>query len=774
MKMTRILLFVLSALLSPLAFGSDVIWIETEQFSDTGKWSNDSQYVDLMGSPYLLATGVGKPVADAVTNAAIPESGKYRLWVRCKDWLPSHSPGQYQVLVAGKPSAVTFGEAKDDAWQWVDGGTFELEKGDVEVRIHDLTGWWGRCDAVILSTGDFKPENDPKELAAQRLRHLGVSATAKKMGPYDVVVVGGGPAGCGAAVAAARNGIKVALIQDRPVLGGNASNEIQIPPMGYIGSPPDRVNVTGLCEEFFPTQGWHNFARSETIESIVRAEENLSLFLNTRAYDVEMKGAEIQSVLALDVRTGQRMAFLAPLFIDCTGHGWIGYYAGAYYRMGQEAREEFNESLAPVEAGKRTMGNSLYYAVIKSHSGERGPLVAANGETIKYSDRNSVTVTGKWVHSTFHGGDYLHDDNADKGLKSARFTLNVDKAGRYRVYLGYVAWSNRAKNVPVTVVHADGNQEITIDQTANSGGWKALGTFRLDPDKPGQVTIRNAGTTGIVVADCVRILEEGQPETPPEEEKEELEDSLRFDCPEWAYQWTSPDDFEPQGSHRRQRDIVRPENFDRPSTGNGRNPGNDPNGGILYSWWVEYGGVLDTIKDAEKIRDELFRINIGLWNYAKNHNPNTIEKNKDRELVWLNYVPGVRESRRLMGDYVMSQEDYDHRIVHADQIDGDVEPVMLTRFDAFADGRYAGGPEDRQHVGPGLGGGFGLDSASVHGLHVRDDQGVGKRRPQLPHGVEPFGLDQRRAGLDDLGPAGDGGLGNRHRPREFNEVQGNL
>jgi hypothetical protein len=89
---------------------------------------------------------------------------------------------------------------------------------------------------------------------------------------------------------------------------------------------------------------------------------------------------------------------------------------------------------------------------------------------------------------------------------------------------------------------------------------------------------------------------------------------------------------------------------------------------MLYSWWVEYGGVLDTIQDAEKIRDELFRINIGLWNYAKNHNPSTIEKNKNRELVWLNYVPGVRESRRLVGDYIMSQEDYDHPIIHNDTI----------------------------------------------------------------------------------------------------------
>ncbi|MHC4062542.1 MAG: FAD-dependent oxidoreductase, partial [Planctomycetota bacterium] len=85
-------------------------------------------------------------------------------------------------------------------------------------------------------------------------------------------------------------------------------------------------------------------------------------------------------------------------------------------------------------------------------------------------------------------------------------------------------------------------------------------------------------------------------------------------------------------------------------------------------WWVEYGGMLNVIEDAEKIRDELFRINIGLWNYAKNHNPKTIEANRNRELVWLTHVMGVRESRRLVGDYIMTQRDFDKQIVHADTV----------------------------------------------------------------------------------------------------------
>jgi hypothetical protein len=177
----KILFSILLAALVSLSNASGVIWLEAERFSQAGGWSTDTQFVDTMGSVQLLATGCGKPVDDAVTQAAVPASGAYRLWVRCRDWLPEHSPGMFQVAVNGKASATTFGKAKDDKWKWIDGGVFELQAGTVEVRLHDLTGWWGRCEAVVLAQGDFKPSNDLAELARQRLQYGGLSSEPELM-----------------------------------------------------------------------------------------------------------------------------------------------------------------------------------------------------------------------------------------------------------------------------------------------------------------------------------------------------------------------------------------------------------------------------------------------------------------------------------------------------------------------------------------------------------------------------------------------------------------
>ena len=94
----RHLVFVLTMLISSSAFAAEVL-LEAEGFADHGGWTLDSQFLDVMGSPYLLAHGLGKPVSNAVTAIDFPETGTYRLWVRTKDWVPSHHPGCFKVII---------------------------------------------------------------------------------------------------------------------------------------------------------------------------------------------------------------------------------------------------------------------------------------------------------------------------------------------------------------------------------------------------------------------------------------------------------------------------------------------------------------------------------------------------------------------------------------------------------------------------------------------------------------------------------------------------
>ncbi|MHC5057768.1 MAG: ADP-ribosylglycohydrolase family protein, partial [Planctomycetota bacterium] len=202
--------------------------------AEGGGWVVDQQFVDQMGSPYLLAHGMGEPVADARTTVTFPAAGTYRVHVRTKDWVPSFAdgPGKFRVSVAGKELAHVFGMSRR-GWGWEEGGTVELAAGTVEVALKDITGFEGRCDAVYFTTSrGAVPPNSIRRMTPWRRRLLGLPETPPPAGEFDLVVVGGGISGCCAALQAARLGLTVALIHDRPWLGGNASREVRVHTLG--------------------------------------------------------------------------------------------------------------------------------------------------------------------------------------------------------------------------------------------------------------------------------------------------------------------------------------------------------------------------------------------------------------------------------------------------------------------------------------------------------------------------------------------------------------
>jgi hypothetical protein len=194
----------------------------------------------------------------------------------------------------------------------------------------------------------------------------------------DVVVAGGGVAGTLAAISAARLGCQVVLIQDRSILGGNASSEIGVGLAGADSSGTSLIRYgreTGLVGEYAlemlhraHTPAGIGPLRSLLLWEMACRESRLRVFLNTalRAADVEASGA-IRSVRAYQVSTECDHAFRARVFIDCTGHGTLGALAGAEFRQGREGREEFGESLAPAHADRGVMGCTICWRARNMH-----------------------------------------------------------------------------------------------------------------------------------------------------------------------------------------------------------------------------------------------------------------------------------------------------------------------------------------------------------------------------------------------------------------------
>ena len=329
---------------SAVALG-DSLLVEAEGFSSHGGWSLDQQFMQTMGSPYLLAHGLGKPVADAVTRVIFKSTGKYRMWVRTMDWVPGKwkSPGRFQVILDGVTVDKEFGTLA--GWKWQDGGMVDIKKKSLQIKLHDLTGFEGRCDAIFFSKDSAEKPVDfdsakPSVNRKWRNKLRGLDDTPPDGGKFDVIVVGGGIAGCAAALAAEERGMRVALINDRKALGGNASIDVRVSTGGEYGNGKRILAQLRGSGGKVEAQTKLDQARRD---QAVAAADGIKLFVPYRAYGVEMADGRIVSVAAVSTVTGKALRLRSGLFIDCTGDGWIGYWAGAEHRYGRESYTEFGE-----------------------------------------------------------------------------------------------------------------------------------------------------------------------------------------------------------------------------------------------------------------------------------------------------------------------------------------------------------------------------------------------------------------------------------------------
>ncbi len=380
---------------------ADTVALECEQFEDLGGWKIDSQFRLEMGSTYLIAHGMGEPVADARTTFVVKDAGRHSVFVRTKNWTAPWSAelgaGRFRLTVNGKELPNLLGVQGKGEWLWVKAGDVNLKEGKNEVALHDVSGFDGRCDAICFTKG-----SEPVRPAAP----TGVVHAVTN----DLTVVGGGIAGICTAISAARLGLKVALVQDRPVLGGANSSEVRVHLGGYQNLGP-YPRLGDVVSEIGPAKGGNAMPASQYEDdrklAAVRAEKNITLFLNTLVSSVTKADERIASVMGENVVSGERRIFVSPLFVDCTGDGTVGALAGADWRLGRESKAETGEEMAPDMADKMTMGASVQWYTKMMPEPVAFPsepwMIAFNETNCEYN------VKGDWDWETGMLRDQLND-----------------------------------------------------------------------------------------------------------------------------------------------------------------------------------------------------------------------------------------------------------------------------------------------------------------------------------------------------------------------------
>jgi hypothetical protein len=403
-----------TAILALLLLGTGChkeLFIECESFENKGGWVVDPQFVEQVGSPYLMAHGMGVPVENASATLEFPSGGSYHVWARTTDWAPGNwdPPGQFNIIVGEKKLPKTMGLYK--GWGWNYAGKVSVKGGPVVVELEDLTGFNGRCDALYISNKYRTPTNQQEYMQEMRNRLTGHSEEPQQNQEFDLVVVGGGIAGCAASIAAAEQGLKVALIHDRPVLGGNASSEIRVHTLGIYGHFERILKM--LDTEHYPNGSPMAFADEKKRHAHMESYQNIHLFLNYRAYDAVTSDQAITSVDARHTASGEQIRFSAPYFIDCTGDGWIGYWAGAEFSYGREPASEYGESWeeygelwSPEKEDQQVLGASVLWRTYDSDSVYEFPEVPWAMPVVEDYSASKGTWNWELISDRWHQVDH--------------------------------------------------------------------------------------------------------------------------------------------------------------------------------------------------------------------------------------------------------------------------------------------------------------------------------------------------------------------------------
>ena len=345
------------------------LFVEAESFRSLGGWAIDQQSMDQMGSPYIMAHGLGFPVADAETDIDMP-AGHYAVWARTRDWTAvwgkGTPAGRFAVRMDEKLLPAVLG-TNGAAWGWQKAGEIELSAGRHTLALHDLTGFNGRCDAIYM-TDDlaFTPPDDRDAIEEMR-RELNWHEIVECGEDYDLIVAGGGVAGVCMALAARRTGTKTLLINDRGVLGGCNSSDIRVcmggqihlPPYPHLGDVVREIAPVMGHPSIYPAEYFEDARKKFAFEPFEYQKAKCDIALWEHVTSLEKDGDVITAVVTTNVRTGQKKRYHARLFADCTGDAVLARMAGCTVMYGREAADTFGESLGAPTHQHLVMGHSL-------------------------------------------------------------------------------------------------------------------------------------------------------------------------------------------------------------------------------------------------------------------------------------------------------------------------------------------------------------------------------------------------------------------------------
>lgn len=318
----------------------------------------------------------------------------------------------------------------------------------------------------------------------------------------DLCVVGGGIAGMCAAVSAARHGIKVALMHDRPVYGGNASSEIR---MWICGAHGENNRETGIIEEIALENLYRNpYRRYPIWDSIlfelIKNEKNITPILNCSCNDAVMDGNRIKKIMGWQTTTQMWHSVEADYFADCSGDSILAPLTGAEYRWGRESRSEFGESIAPENADRKTMGLSCLIQARETDKKHKyiAPAWARKftKEDLPYRLPNLNDAEENFWYMELGGeGDTIHDTEEirDELIRVAYGIWDyVKNSGEYNAdnweldFVGFLPGKRESRRYvgDYIMTQNDVRAQGKFDDIAAYGGWT------MDDHNPGGINTK--------------------------------------------------------------------------------------------------------------------------------------------------------------------------------------------------------------------------------------------------------------------------------------------